>query len=76
VSNVFGPNTLFEFPPLDLRYTDMRGGHDIWTPVYNMPALYDWMFAHGAVPEPSSILLAVVSMLACGSVRRWSFQTR
>ena len=65
-------NTLFEFPPLDLRYTDMRGDHGIWGQVYNMPGMYDWLFAHGAVPEPSSLILLLSMLLACGGGRRRS----
>ena len=63
-TNVFGPNILFQNPPLDLRYLDMRGDHGIWPTVYNMPELYDWMFAHGAVPEPGTITLVFVA--CCG----------
>jgi predicted peptidase len=62
-SSVFFPITTFENPPLDLRYTDYRGGHDIWPRVYNTPELYDWMFAHGAVPEPHSMVLLTLGSL-------------
>jgi predicted peptidase len=75
VSNTFGPNTLFEFPPLDLRYTDMRGDHGIWGQVYNMPGMYDWLFAHGAVPEPSSLILAVAILLLGGTERVGRFRS-
>ena len=68
--NTFGPNVQFDFPPLDLHYTDYRGGHDIWSPVYNTSELYDWMFAHGDVPEPSTVVLALIAFLAF-SAHRW-----
>ncbi len=68
--NTFGPNVQFDFPPLDLHYTDYRGGHDIWGPVYATPELYDWMFAHGAVPEPKVFTLALVAFIAVAG-RRW-----
>lgn len=69
-SNVFAPHATFDFPPLDLHYTDMRGNHGIWPEVYAMPQLYDWMFAHGAVPEPSSIVLLAGGLIACVRCRR------
>jgi predicted peptidase len=68
-TNNFAPNRTLDFPPLDLHYGDFRGGHDIWTTVYNTPAMYDWMFAHGAVPEPSTLVLGVVSLVACSCGR-------
>ncbi len=60
--NTFGPHVQFDFPPLDLHYTDMRGSHGIWPEVYNTPALYDWMFAHGAVPEPCNFVLLFLGL--------------
>jgi predicted peptidase len=69
-SNIFFPITTFENPPLDLRYTDYRGGHGIWPQVYNTPALYDWMFAHGAVPEPHSLALAALGTIFFSLRRR------
>jgi hypothetical protein len=50
----------------DLHYGDFRGGHDIWTTVYNTPAMYDWMFSHGAVPEPSTLVLVVFALAFFG----------
>jgi predicted peptidase len=45
----------------DLNYVEFAlGGHGIWTPVYNSPQLYAWLFAH-AIPEPSA---EVVMMIA------------
>ena len=35
INNVFGPIETFDNPPLDLHYTDYRGGHGIWPQVYN-----------------------------------------
>jgi len=65
------PNKQFDFPPLDLHYTDWQGNHDIWGPVYATPALYDWMFAHG-VPEPNAAALVLVAFtLATGSLRKF-----
>ena len=71
-TNNFAPDQHLDFPPLDLHYSDIRGGHGIWPTVYNTPAMYDWMFSHGAaVPEPSSLLLALVGavVLSCMAVR-------
>jgi len=63
-TNVFFPITTFDNPPLDLHYTDYRGDHGIWPQVYNTPALYDWMFARSSVPEPSTLALALVGLVA------------
>jgi predicted peptidase len=66
--NTFGPHVQYDFPPLDLHYTDMRGSHGIWPEVYNNAAMYDWLFAHGVVPEPSSLFLAGLVLVAvCAS---------
>lgn len=74
VSNTFGPNVQFDFPPLDLHYTDMRGSHDIWFRVFADAAMYDWMFAHGvAVPEPATALLALCGLIAFW--KRWGSAT-
>jgi predicted peptidase len=48
-SDTSSPNVQFDDASLDLHYTDYRGDHGIWPEVYNTPALYDWMFAHGAM---------------------------
>jgi predicted peptidase len=70
INNVFGPIETFDNPPLDLHYTDYRGGHGIWPQVYNRPDLYDWMFAHGAVPEPGTLLLVTIAGLCVQIARR------
>ena len=67
--NTFGPNVQYDFPPLDLHYTDWRGSHGIWGPVYATPALYDWMFAHGVVPEPATIFSALTVFAAASCWR-------
>jgi predicted peptidase len=61
--NTFGPTLQFDFPPLNLHYTDWRGSHGIWGDVYNTPALYDWMFAQSSVPEPTAALLLLSALL-------------
>jgi predicted peptidase len=69
ITNTFFPNTRFDFPPTDIHYNDMRGSHDIWFQVYDSSvnaAMYDWMFAHGSVPEPSTLFL-----LAIGAISRF-----
>src|SRR4051794_5226229 len=72
-SNTFFPNTRFDFPPTDIHYTDMRGNHDIWFQVYdgatNQP-MYDWLFAHGTVPEPTTAILAFLAGCALLTRRR------
>ena len=65
-TNNFAPNQTLDFPPLDLHYGDFRGGHDIWTTVYNTPAMYDWMFSHGVVPEPSTLILVSIAIASFG----------
>jgi predicted peptidase len=67
--NTFPPHQHFNFSPLNLRYTDMRGNHGIWPEVYNNftiegENLYDWMFAHTQIPEPGTLPLAFVALLA------------
>jgi predicted peptidase len=47
-SDTSSPNVQFDDASLDLHYTDFRGDHGIWPEIYNTPALYEWMFAHGA----------------------------
>jgi predicted peptidase len=70
ISNTFGPDVQFDFPPLNLHYTDKRGDHGIWPSVYSTPAMYDWMFAQGSVPEPSTLVLGLFSVIAAGCRRR------
>lgn len=67
--NTFDPNLRLDFPPLDLHYSDYRGQHDIWPRVYRETELYEWMFAHGAVPEPTTVGLLLIGVVACGSSR-------
>jgi predicted peptidase len=68
--------TLFHFdsPRLDLHYTEPpTGGHGIWTPVYAHEPMYDWMFAHAIVPEPTStaLLAAAGFLLFVRRISRW-----
>ena len=62
------PNPFFavQVPELDLYYIEpAQGGHSVHFSVYNTPQLYDWMFSHGvALPEPQSLILASLAMLA------------
>jgi predicted peptidase len=68
--NTFGPDITYDFPSINLRYSDYQGSHDIWTRVYARPELYDWMFAQGAVPEPTATLLVFCAIpLAAVRVR-------
>jgi predicted peptidase len=56
---------------LDLRYTEYRtGGHGIWGRVYNTPAMYEWLFSHSTVPEPSSVLAALVATVGGRMIMR------
>ncbi len=74
--NTFAPHIQYDFPPLDLHYTDMRGGHGIWPEVYNdfsidNEYLYDWLFSHTQVPEPATLSLAALAFAAlCFRQRR------
>jgi predicted peptidase len=72
INDTFGPHVKFDFPPLDLHYTDMRGSHNIWSQVYNTPAMYEWLFAHGVVPEPSSLVVALVGLATV----RWRWRSK
>ncbi|HEY3393428.1 MAG TPA: alpha/beta fold hydrolase [Lacipirellulaceae bacterium] len=52
----------FDSPRFDLHYTELpTGGHGIWTPVYAHEPMYNWLFAHAIVPEPSSIALLAMA---------------
>ncbi len=68
--NTFGGDREYNFPSVNLHYTDYQGSHDIWTRVYARPDLYDWMFAQGVVPEPNTFALVFVSLSVVGLVRR------
>jgi predicted peptidase len=51
-------NFHFDSQLLDLHYTEpATGGHGYFVTAYAHEPLYDWMFAHGVVPEPSSLVL-------------------
>ena len=68
--NNFAADFKFEDPLLDLQYTEYRtGNHTIWGQVYNTPAMYDWLFSHSSVPEPSTIALASLGLAIRGSRR-------
>ncbi len=45
-----------------------HGGWDVYYsdqhPDFSMAEVYDWMFAHSVVPEPSSVVLATLSLLS------------
>ena len=59
-------------PHLDLSYTEWpSGGHGIWGRVYSTPAMYEWLFSHSTIPEPSTLTLWT---LACcfGFTTRWT----
>lgn len=56
---------------LDLHYTEFRlGGHGIWSQVYRRADMYDWMFAHSLVPEPSTLALFTIASFATLAARR------
>jgi len=48
------------------RYTELAArGHNIWAPIYRDNIFYDWMFAQSTVvPEPSTLMLAMLSGVA------------
>lgn len=59
------PHIRFDFPPLDLHYTDMFGGHGIWFDVYNQALnadMYNWLFAHTQIPEPATLVLTLFAL--------------
>ncbi len=58
--NLFGGPTAIAG---NTRYSEVTGGghSNVWAPVYNNPLFYDWMFAQSrAIPEPSTLVLAVI----------------
>jgi predicted peptidase len=68
--NNFSADFQFDAPLYDLHYTEYRtGGHGIWGRVYNTSAMYDWLFAHSSVPEPSAVALMMIGLVACGCNR-------
>ncbi|MEX2309725.1 MAG: alpha/beta fold hydrolase [Pirellulales bacterium] len=65
----------FDSQTLDLHYSEpATGGHGIWGPVYAFEPMYDWLFAHGIVPEPSSILLISVAVVLLATDRRFGMR--
>ena len=64
--NTFWPDTTYDFPSINLHYTDYQGSHDIWSRVYARPELYDWMFAQG-VPEPGTSALGIALLALIGA---------
>jgi predicted peptidase len=64
------PDFAFSAQGLDLNYVEFAfGGHGIWTPVYNSPQLYDWLFAH-AIPEPTAAAVMTIAGFTLVAVRR------
>jgi predicted peptidase len=61
----------FDSQLLDLHYTEpAAGGHGYFVTAYALEPMYDWMFAHGVVPEPSSLLLLfMAAWFLCGRYR-------
>lgn len=58
------PNFQYDNNLLDLHYTEFRiGGHGIWSQVYRRQDMYDWMFGHSLVPEPSTLVILAVSLM-------------
>ncbi|MCC6494519.1 MAG: dienelactone hydrolase family protein [Pirellulales bacterium] len=55
----------YSSPALELRHTEYRtGGHGIWGRVYSTPEVYEWMFAHTTVPEPTGLVVALMGLAA------------
>jgi predicted peptidase len=56
---------------LDLMYYEYtHGGHGIWSTVYAYPPVYDWLFAHTTVPEPSALTAMLTALFCSILVRR------
>lgn len=67
-----GPQVRFDFPPLNLRYTELNGGHGITPAVYHPTsnrAMYDWMFSQIQVPEPRGLALLGMAVFSIFSRR-------
>jgi predicted esterase len=57
---------------LDLMYYELTtGGHVIWPSVYASPPVYDWLFAHTTVPEPSSLAVLLTAAVFFSTLGRW-----
>ncbi len=45
---------LYTNEQIGINYTEFAtGGHGIWTPVYDTPEMYDWMFSKTLMPTPT-----------------------
>ena len=61
----------YESPTLDLRFTEYRlGGHGIWSRVYATAGVYEWMFSHATIPEPSGLACCSLAAAAVALVKR------
>jgi len=67
------PDFTFSVAALDLNYIEPASGdHSVLFSVYNQPRLYDWLFAHTTVPEPTTVSLfgcMCLSLAACARKR-------
>jgi len=62
---------IFSAPDLDLHYVEPAvGDHSVLFSVYDRPALYDWLFAHSLVPEPSGAGLLLVAAIILPKITR------
>ncbi len=58
------PDFTFSVAALDLNYIEPASGdHSVLFSVYNQPRLYDWLFAHTTVPEPSTGVLLLTGAI-------------
>ena len=71
----FGPTTdlLIANPRHDLLYIETAGGgHTGLLGAFDADEIFDWLFAHPAVPEPSSLVLLLVGVGFVSGRRRTS----
>jgi MYXO-CTERM domain-containing protein len=65
------PVYVYSAPGLDFTYTEpATGDHSVLFSVYNQPRLYDWLFAHALVPEPTTAATALIGIAALTLTRR------
>jgi hypothetical protein len=61
----------FVNPEFDFNYFEpATGDHSVLFSVYNKPLLYDWMFAHSLVPEPSGVALWLAAIVILPKIGR------
>jgi len=65
------PDFTYSVADLDLNYIEPASGdHSVLFSVYKQPRLYDWLFAHATLPEPSTGVLLLIGAVFIPRHRR------